>query len=69
MPHLEGWAVAGDTVFVPAIGKHEVLVIDKRSWKLIKAIPVAGQPVFVMARPDGRQVWVNFAMPIIISCK
>ena len=63
MPHLEGWAVAGDTVFVPAIGKHEVLVIDKRSWKLIKAIPVAGQPVFVMARPDGRQVWVNFAMP------
>ncbi|MGB5253307.1 MAG: cytochrome D1 domain-containing protein, partial [Sedimenticolaceae bacterium] len=24
---------------------------------------VHGQPVFVMARPDGRQVWVNFAMP------
>jgi protein NirF len=63
MPHLEGWAVAGDTVFVPAIGKHEVLVIDKHNWKLIKAIPVPGQPVFVMARPDGRQVWVNFAMP------
>ena len=63
MPHLEGWAVAGDLIFVPAIGKHEVLVIDKHSWKLIKAIPVAGQPVFVMARPDARQVWVNFAMP------
>ena len=26
-------------------------------------IAVAGQPVFVMARPDGRQVWVNFAFP------
>lgn len=63
MPHLEGWAVAGDSVFVPAIGKHEVLVLDKRNWTLIKAIPVPGQPVFVMARPDGRQVWVNFAMP------
>ena len=63
MPHLEGWAVAGDYVFVPAIGKHEVLVIDKQNWKLVKAIPVPGQPVFVMARPDGRQVWVNFAMP------
>jgi protein NirF len=63
MPHLEGWAVAGDYVFVPAIGKHEVLVIDKQNWKLIKAITVPGQPVFVMARPDGRQVWVNFAMP------
>ena len=22
-----------------------------------------GQPVFVIARPDGRQVWVNFAFP------
>jgi len=63
MPHLEGWAVAGDYVFVPAIGKHEVLVLDKQNWALVKAIPVPGQPVFVMARPDGRQVWVNFAMP------
>ena len=26
-------------------------------------MPVAGQPVFVIARPDGRQVWVNFAFP------
>jgi protein NirF len=24
---------------------------------------VEGQPVFVMARPDGRQLWVNFALP------
>jgi hypothetical protein len=24
---------------------------------------VRGQPVFVMARPDGRQIWVNFAFP------
>ena len=63
MPHLEGWAVAGDNVFVPAIGKHEVLVVDKHSWTLVKSIPVAGQPVFVMARPDARQIWVNFAMP------
>ena len=63
MPHLEGWAVAGDYVFVPAIGKHEVLVIDHHNWKLVKAIPVLGQPVFVRARPDGRQVWLNFAFP------
>ncbi|MGZ8161351.1 MAG: cytochrome D1 domain-containing protein [Methylobacter sp.] len=63
MPHLEGWAVAGDYLFVPAIGKHEVWVIDKHQWKLIKTIPVLGQPVFVMARPDARQIWVNFAFP------
>ncbi len=63
MPHLEGWADAGNLMFVPAVGQHEVLVIDKHNWQLIKRIPVLGQPVFVMARPDGRQVWVNFAFP------
>lgn len=63
MPHLEGWAVAGDLMFIPAIGQHEVLVINQSNWQLIKRIPVIGQPVFVMARPDGRQVWVNYAFP------
>ena len=63
MPHLEGWAVAGDLMFVPAIGHHEVLVINKRQWREVGRIPVHGQPVFVMARPDGRQIWVNFAFP------
>jgi len=63
MPHLEGWAVAGDRAFVPAVGRHEVLVIDMRDWQEAGRITVAGQPVFVMARPDGRQVWVNFALP------
>jgi len=63
MPHLEGWAAAGNLMFVPAIGQHEVLVIDQSTWQLIKRIPVLGQPVFVMARPDGRQVWINFAFP------
>ncbi len=63
MPHLEGWDVAGNLMFIPAIGQHEVLVIDQSTWQLIKRIPVIGQPVFVMARPDGRQVWVNYAFP------
>jgi protein NirF len=63
MPHLEGWAVAGDLAFVPAVGRHEVLVINMRSWQEAGRIEVKGQPIFVMARPDGRQVWVNFALP------
>lgn len=63
MPHLRGWAMAGDYAFLPAIGRYEVLVVDRRTWKQVAAIPVHGQPVFVMARPDGRQVWVNFAFP------
>jgi len=63
MPHLEGWAIAGDDVYLPAIGRHEVIVVDRRRWVERTRIPVAGQPVFVMARPDQRQMWVNFALP------
>lgn len=63
MPHLEGWAVAGNRAFVPAVGRHEVLVIDTDSWNEIGRIPVYGQPVFVMAHPDGKQIWVNFSVP------
>jgi len=63
MPHLEGWAMTEDYAFLPAVGRNEVLVVDRRSWKQLASIPVHGQPVFVMARPDGRQVWVNFAFP------
>jgi protein NirF len=63
MPHLEGWAIAGDLAFVPAVGRHEVLVVDSTDWTEKARIPVHGQPIFVMAQPDGRKVWVNFAMP------
>ncbi|GMU50011.1 MAG: hypothetical protein AMXMBFR31_22370 [Candidatus Desulfobacillus denitrificans] len=63
MPHLRGWAVAGARAYLPAIGRHEVLVVDTTTWQEVGRIPVKGQPVFVMARPDGRQIWVNFAFP------
>jgi protein NirF len=38
-------------------------VVDTQTWQEVGRIAVAGQPVFVIARPDGRQVWVNFAVP------
>ena len=63
MPHLRGWAIAGGYAWLPAIGRHEVLVVDTRDWREVARVPVAGQPVFVIARPDARQVWVNFAFP------
>ena len=64
MPHLEGWARAGELLFLPAVGRHEVLVVDPRTWTEVGRIAVYGQPVFAVARPDGRQVWVNFAHPL-----
>jgi len=63
MPHLRGWAIAGPLAFLPAIGRHEVLVVDTRDWREAGRVPVHGQPVFVVAQPGGRSVWVNFAFP------
>jgi len=63
MPHLEGWAIAGSFAFVPAVGRNEVLVVDSVDWTEKARIPVHGQPIFVMAQPASRQVWVNFALP------
>ena len=44
MPHLEGWAKAGDLLFLPAVGRHELLVVDARDWR--------GRP-HCRARPAG----------------
>lgn len=63
MPHLEGWAASGNELLVPAVGRHEVLLVDQNGWKERARIAVHGQPVFVVARPDNRQAWVNFAFP------
>ncbi len=63
MPHLEGWAVAGNRIVLPAIGSHELLWAEVGSFKDLGRTPVHSQPVFAVARPDGRHVWVNFAHP------
>jgi protein NirF len=63
MPHLETWAMVGNLAFIPGVGRHEVVIVDTATWTQAGVIPVAGQPVFVMAQPDGRRLWVNFAFP------
>lgn len=63
MPHLEGWTIAGDHAFVPAVGQHKVLVVSTKTWQQVAEIPAHSQPIFVMAQPDNRQIWVNFAYP------
>lgn len=63
MPHLRGWSVANDDILLPAIGRHEVLMADARSFEESGRIKVQGQPVFVMVQPGGKRAWVNFAFP------
>ncbi|MBT2131632.1 cytochrome D1 domain-containing protein [Aliiroseovarius lamellibrachiae] len=64
MPHLEGWADTGSDFVLPSVGHHEVLWIDANTLEETGRTKTYGQPVFAMARPDGRQVWVNFAHPL-----
>lgn len=63
MPHLQGWTLSGQTYALPAVGIHQVLWADAATGTETGRTDVAGQPVFVTARPDGREVWVNFAPP------
>jgi protein NirF len=64
MPHLEGWALAGGRFIFPEVGHHELLAMDAATFTEAGRVKVHGQPVFAVARPDGRQVWVNFAHPL-----
>ncbi len=64
MPHFEGWAAAGDALLLPAVGRHELIAVDLRNFKEAGRVATYGQPVFAVARPGGRHVWVNFAHPL-----
>jgi protein NirF len=64
MPHLEGWAAVGDRLLLPAVGHHELIAVDLRDFSEAGRVATYGQPVFAVARPDGRYVWVNFAHPL-----
>ena len=64
MPHLEGWALAGGRFILPAVGRPELLAVDAQTFTEAGRLKVHGQPIFAIARPDGRQVWVNFAHPL-----
>lgn len=63
MPHFEGWAATQNMLFLPAVGRDELLVFDLSTLKELGRVQTHGQPVFAVARPDGRHIWVNYAYP------
>lgn len=64
MPHLQGWAFTEGKFVLPAVGRHELLWVDRASLAEVARTPVHGQPVFVIAQPASPYVWVNFATPL-----
>ena len=64
MPHLQGWAFTEGQYVLPAVGRHELLWVDRESLQEVARTPVHGQPVFIIAQPGSPYVWVNFATPL-----
>ena len=64
MPHLQGWAFTEGQYALPAVGRHEVLWVNRETNEQVAATPVHGQPVFIIAQPASPYVWVNFATPL-----
>jgi protein NirF len=64
MPHLEGWGGLSDRILLPAVGRHELIALGMSGFKEIGRVKTHGQPVFAVARPDGRHAWINFAHPL-----
>lgn len=64
MPHLQGWAFTEGQYALPAVGRHEILWVNRESQETVAVTPVHGQPVFIIAQPASPFVWVNFATPL-----
>ena len=64
MPHLQSWAFTEGQYALPAVGRHEVLWVDRETQAQVASTPVHGQPVFILAQPASPFVWVNFATPL-----
>lgn len=59
IPHLKGWAIAGDMAVLPALRKEWALVYNTRNWEWIKNIPLEGTALYTVSGPDARYVWVD----------
>lgn len=64
MPHLQSWAFTEGQYALPAVGRHEILWVDRDSQATVATTAVHGQPVFIIAQPASPYVWVNFATPL-----
>lgn len=64
MPHLQSWAFTEGQYALPAVGRHEILWVNRDTQETVATTPVHGQPVFIIAQPASPYVWVNFATPL-----
>ncbi len=58
-PHSKPVALNGHYVFVANTPADTVDVIDRRTRKIVRRIPVGVDPVGLALRPDGLELWVS----------
>ncbi len=61
LPHLASWAVARTWAFVPGMGEHRLIVLDRTTWRFERSIPLRGNPVYAVRAPNEREIWVSFS--------
>lgn len=59
IPHLKGWAIAGDLAVLPALKKEWALVYNNKTWEWVRNVPLEGTALYTVAGPDGRYIWVD----------
>lgn len=59
IPHLKGWAIAGDLAVLPALKREWALVYNNKTWEWLKNITLEGTALYTVSSPDARYVWVD----------
>jgi protein NirF len=61
LPHMASWASAHGHVFAPVVGEKRIVVLRSTDLEYEKSIAVRGHAVYIVRRPDEREVWVSFS--------
>lgn len=61
IPHFGFWGIKNQIAYIPAVGERKIHVVDLKSFKYIKSIPLKGLPVFVAVSNNGRYLAVNYS--------
>ncbi|MBI5681639.1 MAG: protein nirF [Deltaproteobacteria bacterium] len=59
IPHLKGWAIAGELAVLPALKKELALVYNNKTWEWVKNVHLEGTALYTVSSPDARYVWVD----------
>ncbi|MDH5682138.1 MAG: hypothetical protein OEZ36_11160 [Spirochaetota bacterium] len=60
MVHMEAWAVAGKSIFIPSSNSKELHKLSGDQFLYQSSIKLIGHPVYAMVHPNQKEIWVSF---------